>query len=67
MTNSQRWLGKYESLDALKIELTKDIEARARTDYDNDYYAQLVDKIKEGAVIKYALADACARGRACGR
>ena len=45
---------QYESLDALKEALTKDIEARARAEYDDDYYAQIVDKIKEGAAIKYA-------------
>jgi trigger factor len=47
-------VGKYESLQALKDALTKDIEERARAEYDDEYYAQLVDKIKEGAVIKYA-------------
>jgi trigger factor len=46
--------GQYESLDALKDVLTKDIEARARSEYDDEYFAQLVDKIKEGATIKYA-------------
>ena len=47
-------MGQYETLEALKEALTKDIEDRARNDYDNDYYAQLVDKIKEGATLKYA-------------
>jgi trigger factor len=46
--------GKYESLDALRDVLSKDIEARARADYDDEYFAQLVDKIKEDATIKYA-------------
>ncbi len=46
--------GQYESLEALKEVLTKDIEARARADYDDEYFAKLVDKIKEGATIKYA-------------
>jgi trigger factor len=49
-----KMVGQYESLQALKDVLTKDIEARARSDYDDDYYARLVDKIKEGATIKYA-------------
>jgi trigger factor len=49
-----KMVGQYESLDALKDVLTKDIEARARADYDDEYFAQLVDKIKEGATIKYA-------------
>ncbi len=49
-----KMVGQYESLQALKDVLTKDIEARARAEYDDDYYARLVDKIKEGASIKYA-------------
>ena len=49
-----KMVGKYESLDALKDVLRKDIEARARAEYDDEYYAKLVDMIKEGATIKYA-------------
>jgi trigger factor len=49
-----KMVGQYESLEALKEVLSKDIEARARAEYDDDYYARLVDKIKEGATIKYA-------------
>ncbi len=49
-----KMVGKYDSLDALKEVLTKDIEARARAEYDDEYYAKLVDMIKEGATIKYA-------------
>ena len=49
-----KMVGQYENLDALKDALTKDIEARARAEYDDGYYAQVVDKIKEGATIKYA-------------
>jgi trigger factor len=49
-----KMVGKYESLHALKETLTKDIEARARAEYDDGYYTQIVDKIKEGATIKYA-------------
>ncbi len=49
-----KMVGQYESLEALKEVLAKDIEARARAEYDDDYYARLVDKIKEGATIKYA-------------
>ena len=46
--------GEYQSLDALKEVLTKDIEARARAEYDDEYFAKLVDKLKEDATIKYA-------------
>lgn len=49
-----KMVGQYESLQALKDVLAKDIEARAQAEYDDDYYARLVDNIKEGATIKYA-------------
>jgi trigger factor len=49
-----KMVGQYKSLDELNEVLAKDIEARARAEYDDDYYARLVDKIKEGATIKYA-------------
>ncbi len=45
---------QYETLDALKEALAKDLEEHAHAEYDDDYYAQVVDKIKEGATIKYA-------------
>jgi trigger factor len=47
-------VGKYESIDALKEALTKEIEARARAEYDDKYYAEIVDKLRERAQIKYA-------------
>jgi len=49
-----KMVGPYESLDALKEVLTKDIEARARAAYDDEYFPRLIDKIKETATIKYA-------------
>lgn len=49
-----RLVGKYESIEALKEALAKEIEARARADYDDKYYADVVDKLREGASIKYA-------------
>jgi trigger factor len=50
-----KMVGQYDSLDALKEVLTKDIEARARAEYDDEYYTRLVDKIKDGATISYAV------------
>ncbi len=44
---------KYETLDQLKEVLRKDLEARSKSDYDDEYFAKLIDKIKEGATIKY--------------
>jgi trigger factor len=47
-------VGKYDSLDALKEALTKEIEGRARSEYEDTYYAGLVDQLRQEAVIKYA-------------
>ncbi len=47
-------VGGYDSLDALKEAVAKDLEARARADYDDEYYTQLVDKVREGSSVKYA-------------
>jgi trigger factor len=49
-----KMVGKYESLAALKDALAKEVEARARAEYDDEYYAGLVDQLREGAEIKYA-------------
>lgn len=45
--------GQYENLDQLKEVLQKDLEARLRSSYDDEFFAKLIDKIKEGATIKY--------------
>jgi len=44
---------QYENLDQLKEALQKENEARSQADYDDEYYAKLIDMIKEGATIKY--------------
>jgi len=49
-----KMVGQYETFDALKETLKKDVEERARADYDDQYFAKLIDTIKEGATIKYA-------------
>ena len=49
-----KMVGQYENFDALKEVLKKDVEERARADYDDEYFARLIDTIKEGATIKYA-------------
>jgi trigger factor len=46
--------GKYDSLEALKEALSKDIQARDRADYDDEYYTRVVDELRTGAVVKYA-------------
>jgi trigger factor len=47
-------VGKYASLEALKEELSKEISARARAEYDDEYYAKVVDGLRKEAVVKYA-------------
>jgi len=45
--------GQYDTLDELKETLKADLEARAKDEYDDEYYTELIDKIKTGATIKY--------------
>lgn len=45
--------GQYETLDELKGALKNDLETRAKDEYDDEYYVELIDKIKAGATIKY--------------
>ena len=49
-----KMVGQNETFDALKEALKKDVEERARADYDDEYFVKLLDKIKAGATIKYA-------------
>jgi trigger factor len=46
--------GAGETLEALREVVTKDVEARSKADYDDKYYVELIEKIKEGATFKYS-------------
>ena len=46
--------GAGETLEALRDTLRKDVENRSRADYDDKYFVDLIEKIKEGAALKYA-------------
>ncbi|MCJ7432385.1 MAG: trigger factor [Anaerolineales bacterium] len=46
--------GAGETLDALRAALAKDVEARSKADYDDKYFVDLIEKIKEGATFKYS-------------
>ena len=46
-------VGAGETLDELKEAITKDVEARSKADYDDKYFVDLIEKIKEGATLKY--------------
>jgi trigger factor len=43
----------YENLDQLKVVLRKDLDERSRAEYDDKFFSELIEKIKEGAKIKY--------------
>jgi trigger factor len=45
--------GAGETLDALKEMVKKDVEMRSQDEYDDKYFVELIEKIKEGATIKY--------------
>jgi len=45
--------GAGETLDELKEAVKKDVEARSKADYDDKYFVDLIEKIKEGATFKY--------------
>jgi len=45
--------GAGETLDALKEMVKKDVETRSQDEYDDKYFVDLIEKVKEGANIKY--------------
>jgi trigger factor len=45
--------GAGETLDALKEMVRKDVEMRSQDEYDDKYFVELIEKLKEGATIKY--------------
>ena len=45
--------GAGETVDALKEAVKKDVENRSQAEYDDKYFVELIEKIKEGATLKY--------------
>jgi len=45
--------GAGETLDELKEAVKKDVELRSQDAYDDKYFVELIEKVKEGASIKY--------------
>jgi trigger factor len=45
--------GAGETVDALKEAVKKDVETRSQGEYDDKYFVELIEKVKEGATIKY--------------
>ena len=46
-------VGAGETLAELREAVRKDVEARSKADYDDKYFVELIEKIKEGATLKY--------------
>jgi len=46
-------VGAGETLAELGEAVQKDVEARSKADYDDKYFVDLIEKIKEGATLKY--------------
>ncbi|KAF0108749.1 MAG: trigger factor [Anaerolineaceae bacterium] len=49
-----KMVGPFTDLNALREAMKANLAAQSKADYDDEYYAQLVEKLKEGATIKYA-------------
>jgi trigger factor len=45
--------GAGETMEALREAVKKDVETRSKADYDDKYFVDLIEKIKEGATLKY--------------
>jgi trigger factor len=46
-------IGAGETFDELLDSIKKDVENRSQADYDDTYFVDLIEKIKEGATFKY--------------
>jgi len=46
-------VGAGETLAALREAVTKDVENRSRAEYDDKFFIELIEKLKEGATLKY--------------
>jgi trigger factor len=45
--------GAGETVEALREAVKKDVENRSKAEYDDKYFVDLIEKIKEGATLKY--------------
>jgi trigger factor len=46
-------VGAGETLAELREAVRRDVETRSKADYDDKYFVDLIEKIKEGATLKY--------------
>ncbi len=47
-------LGPFDTVDAFKESVKTNLISRSKADYDDDYYAKVMDEIKAGATIEYS-------------
>jgi trigger factor len=45
--------GAGENVEALREAVKRDVESRSKADYDDKYFVDLIEEIKEGATLKY--------------
>jgi trigger factor len=45
--------GAGETVDEVREAVKRDVETRSKADYDDKYFIDLIEKIKEGATLKY--------------
>ena len=45
--------GAGETLEQLRDAIKKDVESRSKAEYDDKYFVDLIEKIKEGATLRY--------------
>jgi trigger factor len=45
--------GAGETVEALREAVQKDVENRSKAEYDDKYFVDLIEKVKEGATLKY--------------
>ncbi|MCZ2123602.1 MAG: trigger factor [Anaerolineales bacterium] len=45
--------GAGETVEALQEAVKKDVETRSQNEYDDKYFVDLIEKVKEGSTIKY--------------
>lgn len=48
-----KMVSPFETLEELKETVKQELEARSKDKYDNKYYIEVIDKIKEGGSVKY--------------
>jgi trigger factor len=46
-------VGEFDSVETMRKSISDRLEQNAREEYDQDYYTQVIDKVREHATVKY--------------